>query len=94
MKFFQAVQEAKNLRYYLTNGIIEVMNVTFDLPEELSAKLKAYLESHPQESLADLIEDALAMRPLPKRPEALLSLTGIVAEASFHAADHAEDRQL
>ena len=70
------------------------MNITFDLPEELSAKLKAYLESHPQDDLAAIIEGALTMRPLPEHPETLLNLAGIVPEAPFHAADHAEDRHL
>ena len=70
------------------------MNITFDLPEALVAKLNTYLQEHPQDSLATLIEDALSMRPLPERPEALLELAGIVKEAPYAAADHAEDRQL
>ncbi|WP_017325852.1 hypothetical protein [Synechococcus sp. PCC 7336] len=47
-----------------------------------------------KDSLAAIIEDALEMRPLPERPEALLELAGIVPQAPYHAADHAEDRQL
>lgn len=63
------------------------MQVTFDLPEDLTIKLRSYLEEHPQESLAVILEDALLRRSLPHRPEALLELAGIVTEAPYDAAD-------
>ena len=70
------------------------MTISLDLPDDLQQRLEAYLATHPQDSFAAIIEDALAIRPLPERPEALLELAGIVEQAPYDAVEHAEDRQL
>lgn len=65
--------------------------LTIELPDQLAEQLKTYLEAYPTETLAELIQDALQVRIVPKDSSKLLALAGIVTEAPRGAAEHAED---
>jgi hypothetical protein len=67
------------------------MQITIDLPEPLAQQLTDYLKAHPQETVVSLMQEALAVKLLPKDSAKLLELAGIVAEAPRNARDHAED---
>jgi len=62
--------------------MVRGMEMKFDLPETLVCKLNAYLEANPHDNVAAMLEDALAMRPQPHRPDALLDFAGIVPDES------------
>ena len=65
--------------------------LTIELPDQLAAQITAYLEDYPEETLTELIQEALRIRLVPKDSSKLLELAGIVTEAPRGAADHAED---
>ena len=65
--------------------------LTIELPDQLAAQLTAYLEAEPAASLAELIQEALQVRLVPKDGSKLLELAGIVTDAPRGAAEHAED---
>jgi hypothetical protein len=65
--------------------------LTIELPDQLAAQLSAYLETDPTASLAELIQEALQVRRVPKDGAKLLALAGIVTDAPRGAAEHAED---
>lgn len=65
--------------------------LTIELPDQLAEQLTTYLETHPSETLAPLIQDALQTRLAPKNGSKLLALAGIVTEAPRGASEHAED---
>ncbi|MEO0808741.1 MAG: hypothetical protein AAFY33_20795 [Cyanobacteria bacterium J06643_4] len=65
--------------------------LTIELPDQLAAQLTAYLETEPTTTLAELIQEALQIRLVPKESSKLLTLAGIVTEAPRGAAEHAED---
>ena len=65
--------------------------LTIELPDQLAAQITAYLENYPEETLTELIQEALRIRLVPKDSSKLLELAGIVTEAPRGAADHAED---
>ncbi|PSO49446.1 MAG: hypothetical protein BRC33_06835 [Cyanobacteria bacterium SW_9_44_58] len=64
---------------------------TIEIPDQLAEKLENYLQSHPEESVAELIDEALQMKLTPKDSTKLLTLAGIITDAPRGAADHAED---
>ncbi len=70
------------------------MQRTIDLADELAESLDAYLREHPNETISSLIQAALAIKLMPKHSSKLLQLAGIVTEAPYEAADHAEDREV
>jgi hypothetical protein len=55
--------------------------LTIELPDQLAEQLSDYLKTHPNESLADLIQEALYVRLMPKDGSKLLALAGIVIES-------------
>ena len=65
--------------------------LTIELPDQLAAQLTAYLETEPTTTLAELIQEALQIRLVPKESSKLMTLAGIVTEAPRGAAEHAED---
>ncbi|PZO09926.1 MAG: hypothetical protein DCF25_21245 [Leptolyngbya foveolarum] len=65
--------------------------LTIELPDQLAAQLTAYLETEPAATLAELIQEALQVRLVPKDGSKLLALAGIVTDAPRGAAEHAED---
>ena len=65
--------------------------LTIELPDQLAEQLTAYLEAYPAETLAEIIQEALHVRLVPKDSSKLLTLAGIVTEAPRGAAEHAED---
>lgn len=62
-----------------------------EIPDQLAEQLKEYLQSHPDESIAKLLDEALRVKLAPKDSRKLLNLAGIVTDAPRGAADHAED---
>lgn len=64
---------------------------TIEIPDQLAEKLENYLQSHPEETVAELIDEALQMKLTPKDSTKLLTLAGIIDDAPRGAADHAED---
>lgn len=67
------------------------MQITIDLPEDLANRLNLYLQEHPEESLLGILKEALEVKLVPKDTARLLELAGIVPDAPWGAADHAED---
>ena len=65
--------------------------VRIELPEQLAKQLDFYFQTHPDETLVGLIQDALEIRLLPKDTAKLLQLAGIVTDAPRGASEHAED---
>lgn len=65
--------------------------LTIELPDQLAEQLTTYLETYPTETLAELIQEALQVRLVPKDGSKLLALAGIVTAAPRGAAEHAED---
>ncbi|QDZ40885.1 hypothetical protein FRE64_13600 [Euhalothece natronophila Z-M001] len=65
--------------------------LTIEVPEKLAEQLNDYLKAHPEESIAELLDEALQIKLTPKDSSKLLNLAGIVTEAPRGAADHAED---
>ncbi len=67
--------------------------LTIEVPEQLAEQLNDYLKAHPEESIAELLDEALKIKLTPKDSTKLLNLAGIVTDAPRGAADHAEDFQ-
>jgi metal-responsive CopG/Arc/MetJ family transcriptional regulator len=65
---------------------------TVYLPDQLGARVEAYLREHPGASLSGLVQEALEQRLAPRDPRGVLELAGLVLVASTHAREHAEDR--
>ena len=65
--------------------------LTIEIPEQLAEQLNNYLKAHPEESIAELLDEALQIKLTPKDSTKLLNLAGIVTDAPRGAADHAED---
>lgn len=65
--------------------------LTIELPDQLAEQLTAYLDTYPTATLAELIQEALQVRLVPKDGAKLLALAGIVTDAPRGAAEHAED---
>lgn len=65
--------------------------LTIDIPDRLAEQLDLYLRTHPDATLAGLLDEALHVKLAPKDLSPLLALAGIVTEAPRGAADHAED---
>jgi metal-responsive CopG/Arc/MetJ family transcriptional regulator len=65
--------------------------LTIEIPEQLAEQLNNYLKDHPEESIAELLDEALQIKLTPKDSTKLLNLAGIVTDAPRGAADHAED---
>ena len=70
------------------------MERVINLPEELAQRLDIYLQEHPEETFYSLVKEALEIKLMPKDISKLLDLAGIVTEAPYNAADHAEDREI
>jgi len=70
------------------------MQRTIDLPDDLANRLDIYLKSHPVETLADLVREALELKQEDKDPAMLLELAGIVTDAPFNSDEFAEDREV
>ena len=70
------------------------MERVIDLPDELAQRLDSYLQEHPEETFFSLVKEALEINLIPKDTSKLLGLAGIVTEAPYNAADHAEDREI
>ncbi|HEY3110477.1 MAG TPA: CopG family transcriptional regulator [Chloroflexota bacterium] len=68
------------------------MKRTVYLPDQLDARVEAYLREHPGASLSGLVQEALEQRLAPREPRAILELAGLVTSASTSAREHAEDR--
>ena len=68
-----------------------MIKVTIEIPDQLAQQLQAYLKAHPEESIAELLQEALQVKFTPKDSRKLLTLAGIVKDAPRGAADHAED---
>jgi hypothetical protein len=49
------------------------------------------LQTHPEETIVELIHEALKIKLFPKDGSKLLELAGIVTDAPRGAAEHAED---
>jgi hypothetical protein len=69
------------------------MQKIIDLPDELAESLEFYLREHPNESIPSLIQAALEMKWVPKDSAKLLQCAGIITNAPYDAADHAEDQE-
>lgn len=67
--------------------------LTIEVPDQLAEQLNDYLKTHPEESIAELLDEALQIKLTPKDSTKLLNLAGIVTDAPRGAADHAEDFQ-
>jgi len=65
---------------------------TIYLPDQLDARVEAYLREHPGVSLSGLVQEALEQRLAPRDPARILELAGLVPSASTRAWEHAEDR--
>lgn len=65
--------------------------LTIELPDALAEQLATYLHTHPDETLAGLIHEALEIKLIPKDTSGLLKLAGIVTTAPRGATEHAED---
>lgn len=65
--------------------------LTIELPDQLAKQLDTYFQSHPNETLVELIQHALDIRLLPKDTSKLLEIAGIVTQAPRGASEHAED---
>ena len=70
----------------------DAMRRTIYLPDELAARVDAYLRDHPGVSLSTLVREALEHRLASPDPAAILTLAGLVSEASTVARQRAEDR--
>ena len=68
------------------------MQVTLEIPDDLGERLKAYLSSHPDETVFTLVRQALEIKLLPKDSSQLLMLAGIVSDAPQNARDRVEDQ--
>jgi hypothetical protein len=68
------------------------MRKTIYLPDELAARIDAYLQVHRDLTFSSLVQSALEEKVQPPDLSPLLELAGIVKHASVHARDHAEDR--
>ncbi|NBD18823.1 MAG: hypothetical protein GVY04_22630 [Cyanobacteria bacterium] len=64
---------------------------TIEIPDQLAEQLENYLQTHPEESVAELLDEVLQMKLTPKDSKKLLTLAGIVTDAPRGAVDHAED---
>jgi len=60
---------------------LKMKKLTIELPDQLAEELKAYLKEHPEESIAELLDEALQRKLPPKNSSQLLSLAGIVTDA-------------
>ena len=65
--------------------------LTIDLPDQLAERLNNYLSEHPEETMAKIIREALAVKEVPRDRSKLLALAGIVQDAPRGASEHAED---
>lgn len=65
--------------------------LTIEIPDQLAEQLNNYLQTHPEESIAELLDEALQIKLTPKDSSKLLSLAGIVTDAPRGAVDRAED---
>ena len=65
--------------------------MTIELPDQLAEQIQTYLQNHPQETLADILQEVLQIKLFPKDSSKLLELAGIVTDAPRGAAEHAED---
>ena len=65
--------------------------MTIELPDQLAEQIQTYLQNHPQETLADILQEALQIKLFPKDSSKLLELAGIVTDAPRCAAEQAED---
>ena len=68
-----------------------MIQLTLELPEQLAEQLQTYLQTNPEETLVNLIREALQVKFIPKNSSKLLELAGIVTDAPRGAAEHAED---
>ncbi|PIG92866.1 hypothetical protein [Gloeocapsopsis sp. IPPAS B-1203] len=68
------------------------MKRTIYLPDDIAERLNKYLIDHPNETLSSVVQEALEDKLARKDVSKLLSLAGIVQNASCNAADNAEDR--
>ncbi|NEP17246.1 MAG: hypothetical protein F6J97_10105 [Leptolyngbya sp. SIO4C1] len=65
--------------------------LTIELPDQLANELNTYLADNPGETLANLIQEALRVKLVPKDTSKLLELAGVVTDAPRGTAEHAED---
>ena len=68
------------------------MKRTVYLPDQLDARVEAYLREHPGLSLSGLVQEALEQRLTPRDPGRVLELAGLVPSTSTRAREQAEDR--
>ena len=60
--------------------------LTIELPDQLAAQITAYLENYPEETLTELIREALRIRLVPKDSSKLLELAGIFLHGASKAS--------
>ncbi len=68
------------------------MRRTIYLPDELNARVDAYLENHPGMTLSALVREALEARVKRLDPAALLELAGFVKELTPSTPEQPEDQ--
>lgn len=67
------------------------MKRTIYLPDELDKKVEKYLQNTPNQSLSNLIQEALEIKLASKDISQLLELAGIIKNAPREASENAED---
>jgi hypothetical protein len=67
------------------------MQYTVDLPKALTDRINQYLKDNPDETLDQLIQEALEIKLAPKNLSKFLSLAGMITEAPRQASERAED---
>ncbi|MEC4814046.1 MAG: hypothetical protein SAK29_12350 [Scytonema sp. PMC 1069.18] len=67
------------------------MKCTINLPDTLAQQLKQYLKDNPNQTLDNLIKEALEEKLTSKNLSKLLNLAGIVSESPTNASDRPED---
>lgn len=65
---------------------------TIYLPDELAARVDAYLREHPEKNLSGLVREALESKLTRPDPLAILELAGVVQHASVSAEEWRDAR--
>jgi metal-responsive CopG/Arc/MetJ family transcriptional regulator len=67
------------------------MRRTIYLPEDLGKRVEEYLQNTPNQSLSNLVQEALETKLASKDISQLLELAGIIKNAPREASENAED---
>lgn len=67
------------------------MKRTIYLPEDLDKRVENYLQNTPNQSLSNLVQEALEVKLASKDISQLLELAGIIKNAPREASENAED---